>query len=1068
MAEPSINHTDKKNSNHNKGLINIFAGHPVAANLLMLIMILAGVYTLMGRINIQLFPLFNLDVVSVKVVWTGASADDVQEAITIPIEQELRSLDNLKKMTATSNLGFATIMLEFEENTDISEAVDQTKEYVSLVQRNLPPDAEEPEISRVLFFEPVAKLLVFGPDDPRELRPLVREFERELLDRGIAKVNVVGLPEEEIAIQISSEQLAEMNVSLEMIADRINQMSQDLPAGTAGRSELSQQLRSLEQRRDFLDFMQLPLMSDDQGRRILLSDIAEIEQRPRDLEPWVTYQGRPAVELQLLRAEAGNTLEAARIMQAWIEETLPTLPPNIHVQVYEENWQYLSERIRLLLKNGIGGMILIVLILFVFLNGRVAWWVAVGVPVSFLATIAVIYMLGGSINMISLFALIMALGIIVDDTIVVGENTLTHLHHGVKPLAAARRGAHRMFAPVVASSLTTIATFTPLLLITGVIGNILIAIPITVICVIIASLVECFLVLPGHLHHSFKKGGVRQESKFRRRIDNAVDRFREIHFRKFVTKALNHRGATVSMAFAVLLLMISLVLGGRIPFTFFPSPEGAVFMADAQFTAGTSPDKVDRFLFEVEEALYLAHDELKETYGQDILVNAVVFHRISAPVDTGSGATSERGDQYGHLEVELVSPDERRVTNSIFLEAWRRYISEPAGLEGFSIVAQEGGPPGEDIDVQLMGDDPFVLKAAAIELAEHIRQFSGVSNVRDDLPFGQEQLIYQLTLEGEALGLTTIDVGRQLRAAFDGQVAQTYYQAGEELEVRVVLPDDERHGLAALSALPILTPEGRMVPLASVVTFEPQPGLERLRRTDTKLTVHVTAEVDARAANANRITREINREFLPDLALRYGLTYSLEGKAAEQIETFGDMKQGLLFALILIYVILAWVFGSYLWPIAIMLVIPFGLSGAIFGHWVMGLDLTILSLFGFFGLSGIVINDSIILISFYKDLRAQGIGLREAIIEASVQRVRAVILTSITTIAGLLPLLFETSLQAQFLIPMAVSIAFGLAFATALVLIVMPVFLYIQESWTARLMQWRAKHTAKPEQIKSS
>ena len=448
---------------HRQDLVGLFAQHKVASNLLMVMMLIGGFWGL-SKLNTQFFPNFALDIVSVRVVWTGASADDVEQSITEPLEQELRNLDNLKKMTSTSAIGVSSITLEYNEGTEMGTALDQVKERVGLV-RELPVTAEEPEITSLVRYEPIARLLVTGPSELRELRPFVRAAERELQDRGIAKIEITGLPQEEFAIQVPSAALHDLGLSLDQIAEQVRRNSRDLPAGTVGRNDVSRQLRSLGQRRREVGFEDLSLVADESGRLVRLGDVATIERRPRDREVEVTYLGKPAVELQLMRAERGDSLKSARILAEWVEAVRPKLPPGIELHVFDQGWQLIKDRIFLLVKNGAGGLLLVLGILFLFLNGRVAFWVAVGIPVSFMATIAVLYAVGGSINMISLFAMIMALGIIVDDAIVVGEDALTHYQSGEASLEAAEGGARRMLAPVVSSSLTTISAFLPLMLV---------------------------------------------------------------------------------------------------------------------------------------------------------------------------------------------------------------------------------------------------------------------------------------------------------------------------------------------------------------------------------------------------------------------------------------------------------------------------------------------------------------------------------------------------------------------------------------------------------------------------
>ncbi|MEJ2178517.1 MAG: efflux RND transporter permease subunit, partial [Gammaproteobacteria bacterium] len=487
------------------GLIGIFSNHPVAANLLMVMMLLAGIWAV-RQLNTQFFPSFDIDFASVRVIWSGASAEDVEELITVSLEQALRDVDFVKEMTSTSAEGVSSVTLEFEEGTDMSLAVDQVKQRIDQVQ-NLPEGAETPLVSQVVRYEGVARVLVTGDLELSELRPLVNRFETELLDRGIAKIFINGLPEEQIAIEIPSRNLRDLELSLDDVGRRVAAWSRDVPVGIIGRGEISRQLRFQERRESGLEFESIPVVAAEQGRRITLGDIARIERKPKDGQVSITYRGKPAVELRLSRTENSDGLEAARILHRWLEDTRPTLPPGVELVPFDERWEYLQGRISLLIKNGLGGLVLVMLILYLFLQGRVAFWVAVGIPVSFMASLAVLYLIGGSINMISLFGLIMALGIIVDDAIVVGEEAMSHFGVGDDRQNASENAARRMMGPVFSSSLTTIAAFFPLLLIGGIIGSILQAIPVVVICVILASLVECFLILPGHLTHSFRRMG---------------------------------------------------------------------------------------------------------------------------------------------------------------------------------------------------------------------------------------------------------------------------------------------------------------------------------------------------------------------------------------------------------------------------------------------------------------------------------------------------------------------------------------------------------------------------------
>lgn len=1018
---------------HKDDLLGIFAKHKVAPNLLMIIMILAG-WVALQKLNVQFFPSFELDTISVSTVWSGATSEDIERGITNPLEQRLRNVDNLKEITSSSASGISGINMEFEENTDMVLALDQVRKQVDDFT-SLPQDAEQPRIAQAVRYESVARVLISGPDSIEDLRKLARQFEQQLLDKGIDKVDLVGLPEESILITVPSQQMYALGLSLSQIGTRVDQASQDLPAGLVGENDATRELRSLSQRRTPGSFEDLPVISE-RDRRVNLGDIAQIERRIKSGQQTLTLDGKKSAVLVLQRSESGDTLKSAEILQQWVTEVTPSLPPSVTIKVFNERWQLLKQRIMLLIKNGAGGLILVLLILYAFLSTRVAFWVAVGIPVSFMATLAVMLVAGESINMISLFALIMALGIIVDDAIVVGEDAQAHFDRGEDPLKASEGGARRMLAPVLASSLTTIAAFMPLLLVGGHMGNIMSAIPMVIISVIIASLIESFYILPGHLRHAFVDSHDDKKSKFKRRLDDAFANFRDKKFRALVILAIKNRWSTIALGVAMFVFAVGLIVGGRVGWFFFPSPDSSTVYANVRFVAGTGQDSVDDFLGHLEHSLNQTLQEVDEK----VVDTYYVLHASSS----GAGR-SLTGERNGSIYVELTAPDSRKITNNEFIKAWREHIRLPAGIDSFKIEAQRMGPPSRDLDIRLMGNDPATIKLAALELAEALKDLPGVSAIDDDLPYGNEQLIYSLTPAGEALGLSIADLGKQLRAAYDGIRLQRFQDGADEVEIRIQLPDNERRYLASLEDLPIRLPDGSFIALKSVASWSSQQGFEALRHANGKLAVSVTADVDSSQNSIQDITSELGKSALPALAAKYSIEFSLEGRAANQRDTFADLTIGGIVALSLIYLVLAWVFSSYGWPLLVMVAIPLGLTGAVLGHWLMDMDMTILSLFGFFGLSGIVVNDSIILVIFYQHIRAKGVAIKEALVEAACQRLRAVLLTSLTTIAGLTPLLFETSRQAQFLVPMAVSIAFGLAYATMLILLMIPSMLSIYE-----------------------
>lgn len=1028
------------------GLIGLFLRHRLASTLLIVLMLMSGSWAL-NKLNTQFFPNFSLDFVSVRVVWTGASAEDVETGLTLPLENELRSVDGLKSMTSTSSLGISAITLEFYDGTDMTLALAQVEDRVAQL-RNLPENSETPIVNRIVRYEPIARLLLTGLDDADEMRTLARQYEQELLDLGIERVGFAGLPKEEMSIEVPLAHWMALSLTPRQLADQLAAFSEDQPAGLIGRDQGGRQLRVLEQARDENTFARLPIRTDLESGWVPLGDFATIEKRARDGETMIRYQGKPAVELWLQRTESTDALGAARMFNDWLETTQRTKPPQVELEVYDQLWELIDERIKLLLKNGLGGLILVVGILFLFLSGRLALRVALGIPIAFTTAFVALWLFGGSINMMSLFGFIMALGIIVDNAIVVSEHAYTLRGQGYSAEEAAETGARRMLGPVIAASLTTVAAFFPLMLVGGIIGNIMFEIPLVVICVILATLIISFLILP----HQLKRGlaadpqalKAQAQQGISARFERGLEVFRDEHFRRWVTWAVERKGLTLATAVALFILAVGLLAGGRVGFTFFPSPDGTTVRANVAFVAGTSPDEVEDFMLQMDAALLEAQDAL----GEEVIQTRVT--RLGQQLSQDGNAP--RGDQFASLLVELTSPDRREVMNQQIIDAWNQRIPQVAGLDSVVITAVTGGPPGRDVDVRLEGGTAEELKEAALELAGRMQDIPGLYAIEDDTPYGREQLLVRLRPEAQALGYTPRSIASELRGFFDGGLVQLYQDGLEEVEVRVRLPDSERHQSSTLNqlALPLPNQQG-WVALEQLVDFDFQPGFETLRHADARLAIHVSAEVDRAQGNAGQIREGLAKDVLPELAERHGIDWSFQGRAVDQQETLGDMQMGLLFALAAIFIVLAWMFSSYLLPLVVMAIIPFGLLGATLGHFVMNIELTILSLFGLFGLTGIVVNNSIILVSFYQGLRKEGLNREAAIIEAACQRLRAVLITSTTTVVGLVPLLFETSVQAQFLIPMAVSIVFGLAVATLLVLVVIPALLGWVEGWRDRL-----------------
>jgi multidrug efflux pump subunit AcrB len=663
--------------------------------------------------------------------------------------------------------------------------------------------------------------------------------------------------------------------------------------------------------------------------------------------------------------------------------------------------------------------------LFLFLNGRVAAWVTLGIPISFLSALAIFYCLGGTINILSMVALVMALGIVVDDAIVVGEHALAQFEQGLDPASAAAQGAKHMLTPVLASSLTTLAAFIPLLVIDA--GNIH-EIPLIMLCVIIASLIECFLVMPGHLRGSFNKLATQQSTPaYRRRFDSAFAHFRDQKFLPVLRWALKHRGLTLGIAAAAFMIALSLLASGRIKPELNFNIDFEYMEAGVQFASGIDQEQKRAYLNELERTLA----ETEKALGGGLVVTHVVYDGYAKLDREG-----KQGYEFANIQVELTSKEQRTITLEEFARAWRQRIQNNAAVDLIQI--QSNSDNRTNLKLHLKGSEVSTLKAAAQELKNTLASYAGVSNVFDDLPYGREQWVFQLTTEARNLGLTTTDIGQQVRAAYHGYRVQIFNRDDLELEVWVRLPVNERHNLTQLRQFPVALPNGQMLPLGSLARIESRRGIDRIQHYDSRLAVNISASVDNKINTPMAVMSDLEKNVLPELLNKYSLEYGLSGGTAANQRLLNDLMMGAVIAMALIYIILAWVFSSYTWPLAVMMAIPLALTGALFGLQLMGMNLGVMSILGLFTLAGVIVNDSIILVSNFKTQRENGLAPALAAEKATLSRLRAVILTSVTTALGLMPMLLESSPMGEAMAPLAAVISFGIIYGTTLILLVIP------------------------------
>ena len=1027
---PPTQETDQRSASGggSGGVLSFFTRHRTAANLVMLMMFLAGVVGL-SRMNTQFFPDFGIDIVLTTVAWPGASASDVDANIIQPIDREVRFLDGVKNVISTSREGSGSILVEFDPGTDMQSALANVETAVAQVS-TLPEDSEAPKIQRIVRYDTIGRLLLSGPIGEAELKRLAKVVRDRLIQRGIDRVDLFGARDEEILVEVRPEVLRALNLTVADIAGSIGATSQDLPSGDMG-GVSEKQIRSIGLVEDAAGVAGIEIIARANGEKVRVGDIATVRDAFDDDNNTAWQRGNFAISLNVQRATTADALKTAKVMRDAVAELRGEMPPGVSLMIYNESAKLIESRIRLLVTNGVGGLVIVLLVLFTFLNTRVAFWVAIGIPTALFGAMGVMFLTGQSINMISLFGMILVLGIVVDDAIVVGEHAEMQRSNGHDALAAAELGARRMAPPVLASILTTIAAFLPMFVVGDIIGTIIRAIPMVVVAALLCSLIECFLVLPGHLRHAMA-GDPTKMLPARATFNRWFDRFRDGWFRRFVRSALRRRYTTIATAVATLVLAIGLIAGGRVGFTFFPTPEVDVIFGNVKLVPGSSRDAVREALLKIEEAAYQTQADLSP--GKPLIVTSVANVGTHLGSDGPGGVA--RGQTYGSVFLELTASEERDVRTPDFVAAWKKRLPPIADVETLSFPPVGAGPPGREIDIRLYGGEPAVLKRAGAEVQALVASYPGISDLENTLPYGKQELILTLTPAGRALGFTTQSVGRQVRDAYEGAIAKRFARGDEEVLVRVQL-DEELLAGQALEDLYLRGPTGAEVPLGQVVAMTTQRGFATIRRQDGFREIAIAGEVDETVTTGQEVLAALEPDIVT-IASQNGLQYRFAGKAEEQAQTFGDMKIGAMTGLALIYIILAWVFGSYWLPLAVMSIIPFGMIGVSFGHFLMGYDLTFLSMVGMLGLSGILVNDSIVLISTIDRRISDGLPLLEAIEQGTCERFRAVLLTSLTTIGGLVPLMFETSLQAQFLIPMAITIVFGLAIATALVLVVVP------------------------------
>lgn len=1048
-------------------IIKWFSANHVAGNFLMLIVLLLG-FSNWFILKKEIFPETAVDAAVISIPYPNATPEEVERGVCVPVEEAISDLTGIKKLSSASSQNMGSVTVEAETNRDVRELMADLKTRVDAID-SFPDEAEEPVIEEIIIKNPVMSLAITTDVrvDELTLNRLAERIRDDLLSydpgparsvgeftarlfRGkptISQVTIGGTRDFEISIEVSEERLREYGLTHSEIARAVRRTSVDLPGGSV-RSESGELiLRALGKRYEAPAFRTIPVATRKDGSQVLLEDVATVIDGFEDIDLASSFDGKPVVVVNVYRVGDEDTLALAEMVKTYVAESASTLPEGVNVSVWNDQSLYLQGRLDLLQGNALWGLLFVLIVLALFLRPSLAFLVALGIPVSFAGGIWLMPALDVSINMISIFSFIMVLGIVVDDAIVTGENVYLRIQKGEHPSAASWRGTEEVGTVVVFGVLTTMMAFTPMLGLSGVSGKIWPNIPLVVIPTLAFSLVQSKLVLPAHLAllkpHS---DSLPSNPLFRlqRHIADGLEKFVKAVYRPVLKRLIHWRYITAAAFIAVLVLSMTFVISGRILFKFFPEVEGDVLTAKFELAEGSPFSATEEIAVSLEEAAIKVGTELKDRSG-----NSVRRHHLASagtqPFQTGFTPETPKATHIGEVTLELSPAAGRDVSREEFIDRWREVAGDLPGVVELSFKA-ETAAGGNAIDVNLIGPNLDRLREATNWAKEELAKYPGVIDISDSGRAGKDELqLIEVTQAGKSLGLRLEDIARQVRDAFYGNEAQRLQRGRDEVKVMVRFPKEERRTLASLETMKIRTAEGDEVPFEQVVRYQFGSGPSVITRTNRQRSIKITADVTA-STNANQVVGAFTANVLDKLANKYpGVSYDFEGEQEDQANSIREIGIGFLFALVGMYVLIAIPLKSYWQPIIIMTVIPFGLIGAIGGHLLLGLNLSIMSMCGIVALAGVVVNDSLVMVDFVNRHR-EGSSIAQAALDAGARRFRAILLTSLTTFAGLMPMLLETDMQARFLIPMAVSLGFGILFATTITLFLVPcVYLILED-----------------------
>ena len=1014
-----------------KGILAWFARNSVAANLLMWVLLIGGLFSTV-LINKEVFPSFELNLLNISVAYPGAAPQEIEEGINIKIEEAIQDINGIKKVTSVASEGVGSITIEVEDGYEVQAVLDEAKLRLDAIS-TFPVNIEKPNIYQIKPENNVIWVSVYGDMTLHDMKELAKSVRDDLTQLpAVTRAKVTGVRDYEIAIEVSEDKLREYGLTFSQVALAVQNSSFDLPGGSIRAQDGDILLRTKGQAYTGDDFANIVVTTRPDGSRVMLPSVSTIKDDFEERLEYTRFNGKPAAIIEVTSIDDQNALDIADQVKQYVEKRRATLPANAQLDTWGDMTHYLQGRLDMMMSNMFYGALLVFIILAMFLDLKLAFWVMMGIPVSFLGTMLIMPFdpFSMTINMLTLFAFILVLGIVVDDAIVIGESAYTEVERHGHSLENVIRCAQKVAMPATFGVLTTIAAFIPMLIVSGPMGIIWKSIGMVVILCLTFSLIESKLILPAHLAHMrFKKPGAPRGlfGRFKANFNDRVQYFIHHSYRNFLERCIKHRYNVVAAFVGVLILSIALVASGKVRWVFFPDIPSDFIQVQLEMDEGSSEDNTLKVVQSIEEALYKMNDKMEQDNGYQVVKHSFI---------NMSSRTS------AFIFAELTKGEDREVDGVTIASAWRAQLPELLSVKKLSFNASTNDAGG-DISFRLTSSDLDELSAASKDLKQKLASYEGVYDIADNFSSGSHEIRLKIRPEAEALGLTLSDLARQVRYGFYGYEAQRILRNKEEIKVMVRYPLEQRRTVGYLENMLIRTPKGTSVPFSTVAQIEKGESYASITRVDGKRAITITANANKNIAEPSKVVQEIQQDYLPQLQAKYPkIQTALDGGSLDEQNAMGGLIQGFFFALFTIYALMAIPLKSYSQPLIIMSVIPFGIIGALFGHLIQGLAMSVLSLCGIVALAGVVVNDSLILVDFVNRAREQGQSVRQAAVDSGCYRFRAIILTSLTTFVGLVPIILERSLQAQIVIPMATSLAFGILFSTVVTLILVPL-LYI-------------------------